>query len=159
MPFDWEYRFDSPLPTLCAHQTAQKQLSPSKYSLRYKTKLAQLTHTESDTDSIPKPGKRQKQWIASDRIGGSKSTNPKNPNTTSLRTAQREMDCDSDSQISTSPKIKNRSWASRFAEEPRFTETIRVTTLTWLRIPTWWKFCRNKVSFVRFYLCSTRFVF
>ena len=123
-------------PTWCAHQIAQKQLSPSKFSLRYKTKLAQLTHTESDTDSIPKPGKRQKQWIASDRIGGSKSTNPKNPNTTSLRTAQREMDCDSDSQISTSPKIKNRSWASRFAEEPRFTETIRVTTLTWLRIPT-----------------------
>ena len=24
-------------PTLCAHQTAQKQLSPSKYSFRYKT--------------------------------------------------------------------------------------------------------------------------
>lgn len=158
MPLDWEYRFDSHHP----HMVRAPNDTETAWPLKTFSPLQNQTRiTNSHRVRLwlnPQTRKKAKQWIA-DRIGGSKSTNPKNPNTTSLRTAQREMDCDSDSQISTSPKIKNRSWASRFAEEPRFTETIRVTTLTLPHIPTWWKFCRNKVSFVRFSFWSTRFVF
>lgn len=159
MPLDWEYRFDSHHPHMVRAPNDTETAWPLKTfsPLQNQTRI---THSHRVRLWLnPQTRKKAKQWIASDRIGGSKSTNPKNPNTTSLRTAQREMDCDSDSQISTSPKIKNRSWASRFAEEPRFTETIRVTTLTLPHIPTWWKFCRNKVSFVRFSFWSTRFVF
>lgn len=158
MPLDWEYRFDSHHPHMVRAPNDTETAWPLKTfsPLQNQTRI---THSHRVRLWLnPQTRKKAKQWIA-DRIGGSKSTNPKNPNTTSLRTAQREMDCDSDSQISTSPKIKNRSWASRFAEEPRFTETIRVTTLTLPHIPTWWKFCRNKVSFVRFSSWSTRFVF
>lgn len=158
MPLDWEYRFDSHHPHMVRAPNDTETAWPLKTfsPLQNQTRI---THSHRVRLWLnPQTRKKAKQWIA-DRIGGSKSTNPKNPNTTSLRTAQREMDCDSDSQISTSPKIKNRSWASRFAEEPRFTETIRVTTLTLPHIPTWWKFCRNKVSFVRFSFWSTRFVF
>lgn len=158
MPLDWEYRFDSHHPHMVRAQNDTETAWPLKTfsPLQNQTRITNSHRVRFWLN--PQTRKKAKQWIA-DRIGGSKSTNPKNPNTTSLRTAQREMDCDSDSQISTSPKIKNRSWASRFAEEPRFTETIRVTTLTLPHIPTWWKFCRNKVSFVRFSFWSTRFVF
>lgn len=158
MPLDWEYRFDSHHPHIVRAPNDTETAWPLK-TLSPLQNQTRITHSHRVRLWLnPQTRKKAKQWIA-DRIGGSKSTNPKNPNTTSLRTAQREMDCDSDSQISTSPKIKNRSWASRFAEEPRFTETIRVTTLTLPHIPTWWKFCRNKVSFVRFSFWSTRFVF
>ena len=55
----------SPSPHGARTKQHRNSLAPSKFSLRYKTKLAQLTQTESDSDSIPKPPKKAKKM---DRI-------------------------------------------------------------------------------------------